>query len=220
MICCICGFRRAKAGRGMRWSREQKIGCAVVCGLGAMLGLFVGFILFSVAVRSGSGAAFAFWIMRPGLYWPWPTFGAAIAWLGLCAVWILRRPRQQAAIPITPATPEMDTTARVDVYHSLIARAVSQLPINDPANRQTVYDRARGILDEHPSKADLLPEQRALEAAIQKFERRAPRKVTFRNPFHRPTTISLLLSIYFLRGFWAIDCTCMSLYWVARLKRP
>ncbi len=204
----------------MHWSREQKIGCAVVCGLGAMLGLFIGFILFSIAVRSGTGAAFAFWIVRPGLYWPWPMFGAAIAWLGFYAVLILRRSRRRGSVPTITATPKMDTTARVDVYHSLIARAVSQLPINDPANRQSVYDRARGILGDHSSKADVGQEQRALEAAIQKFEKRAPRKVTFRNPFHRPTTISLLLSIYFLRGFWAIDCTCMSLYWVARFKKP
>ena len=202
----------------MHWSREQKIGCAVVCSLGAMLGLFIGFILFSVAVRSGTGAAFAFWIVRPGLYWPWPTFGAAIAWLGFYAVWILLRPRHQVAVPVTPATAKMDTKARVDAYHSLIARAVAQLPLNDPANRQVVYDRARGILGDHSSKADVVQERRALEAAIKKFEKRAPRKVTFRNPFHRPTTISLLLSIYFLRGFWAIDCTCMSIAQKPRRK--
>jgi hypothetical protein len=137
---------RGKAGRGMRWSREQKIGCAVVCGLGAMLGLFIGFILFSITVRSGTGATFAFWIARPGLYWPWPMFGAAIGWLGFYAVWILRQPRRQGSVPAIPA--KVDVKARVDVYHSLIARAVSQLPINDPANRQVVYDRARGVLED------------------------------------------------------------------------
>ena len=197
----------------MRWSREQKIGCAAVCGLGAMLGLFIGFILFSIAVRSGTGAAFAFWIMRPDLYWPWPTFGAAIAWLAFYAMWILRRPRQQIADKI-------DINSRVDVYHSLIDRTVAQLPFNDPVSRQNVYDRARTALADHSSKAELAHEQQALEVAIRKFEKRAPRQAFFGNPFHRPTTISLLLSIYFFRGFWAIDCTCMSLYWVARIKRP
>ena len=185
-----------------------------------MLGLFIGFILFSITVRSGTGAAFAFWIARPGLYWPWPMFGAAIAWLGFYAVLILRRPRRRGSVPTIPAADKMDIKARVDAYHSLIAKAVAQLSINDPASRQGVYDRARTALGDHSSTTDLAHEQRALEAAIQKFERRAPRKVDLRNPFHRPTTVTLLLSIYLFRGLWAIDCTCMSLYWVARFKKP
>lgn len=209
----ITGSAGQKAGRGMDWSREQKIGCVIVCGLGAVLGLFIGFILFSITVRSGTGAAFAFWIARPALYWPWPMFGAAIAWLGFYAVWILLRPRQQIGNKVK-------FKSQVDVYHSLIARAVSQSPVNDPVARQGVYDRARVALADHSSKENIAHEQRALEAAIRKFEKLTPRETTFKNPFHRPTTVSLLLSIYFLRGFWAIDCTCMSLYWVARLKKP
>jgi hypothetical protein len=36
-----------------------------------------------------------FWIERPGLYLPWPTFGAAIGGLAFYAIWILH----QSSIP-------------------------------------------------------------------------------------------------------------------------
>jgi hypothetical protein len=196
----------------MRWSREHKIECAVVCGLGAVLGLFVGFIVFSTAVRSGTGATFIFWVQRPGLYWPWPTFGAVIGGLGFYAVWASRRPRQ-------PDTGKLGERSRVEVYFSLIARAVSQLPLNDRASREVVYDRARHALIDHLSKSELEREQHALEASIREFERRAPPDLTnLRNPLHRPTATLLVISIFFPR-LWLIDITCMSLYWVARLPK-
>jgi uncharacterized protein len=142
-------------------SREHKLGFALVCGLGAVLGLFVGFIIFSISIRRGTGAAFSFWIRHPSFNWPWPTFGAAIAGLGLYAGWILRRPREPAG------------ESRTDIYHSLIAKAVSQLPVNDQASRHEVYDRARSVLADRLSKKDFRRERRSLEAAVTKFERLA-----------------------------------------------
>jgi hypothetical protein len=37
--------------------------------------------------------------------------------------------------------------------------------------------------------------------------------------FEPQSTALLILSIAFLAKLWAIDCTCMSLYWVARLPK-
>jgi len=194
----------------MRWSREQKIGYAVLCVLGATLGLFVGFIVFSVAVASGTGRVFAFWIARPSLYWPWPTFGAAIAGLSFYAVQTLRGPRQ-------PMPEELDAKARTNAYHSLISKAVLQLPFNNWRARQNVYDRARMVLSESASKERLKREQVALEVAVRRFERYAPRDVASSgNPLHRPTTTSLVISLFF-PNLWLIDVTCASLNWVARI---
>jgi hypothetical protein len=202
-----------KPGTGMRWSREHKIGCTVVCGLGATLGLFVGFIVFAISVRSGTGAAFSFWIQRPGLYWPWPTFGGAIAGLDFYAVWILRRPRQQDA-------EKPSEKSRVDAYHSLIAKAVSQLPTSDHASRGAIYNRARNALADHSSKEEFKREHRALETAIRKFERDVPQEtIKLSDPRHRPTTTLLVISILFFPRLWLIDVTCMSLYGAARLPK-
>jgi hypothetical protein len=226
----------------MGWSREHKIGFALVCGMGALLGLFVGFTVFSIAVGRGTAAAFSFWIQRPSLYWPWPTFGAAIAGLGFYAMWMLRRPREPSREARQPHEPSH--SARVDAYHSLIAKAISQLPVNDPASRRGVYDRARSALAGHSSKETFRHEQRALDAAIGRIERQALAEMTdtrneparpkrsstleylkdrdkpkYENLLHRPSTGGLVFSLLW-PGFWLMDVTCMSLYWVARIPRP
>ena len=64
-------------------------------------------------------------------------------------------------------------TERRNAYYLLIAKAVSRLPLNDPASRQRVYDRARATLAQHLSNADLERERRVLEEAINRFERTA-----------------------------------------------
>ena len=94
-------FGACLAGQGM-----QRSHFAVVCSLGALLGLFIGFVVFSIAHGGGTGAVFAFWIQRPGLFWPWPMFGAAIAGLSLYAVWIFHRPRKPVG------------KSRTDVYYA------------------------------------------------------------------------------------------------------
>jgi hypothetical protein len=218
----------------MGWSREHKIGFALVCGMGALLGLFVGFTVFSIAVGRGTAAAFSFWIQRPSLYWPWPTFGTAIAGLGFYTMLILRRPREPR---------EPSHAARTDAYHSLIARAISQLPVNDPAGRRGVYDRARNALAGHSSKETFRSEQRALDAAIGRIERRAQAEMTdtrdeptgpkrssildylkdrdkpkYENLLHRPSTGMLIVSMFWPQ-YWLMDVTCMSLYWVARIPK-
>ncbi len=62
-------------------------------------------------------------------------------------------------------------------YHSVIARAVSGLPINTDQARRAIYDRARKALQERLrthdppiSETELANEQFALEAAIRKVE--------------------------------------------------
>jgi hypothetical protein len=185
---------------------------AVVCSLGAMLGLFIGFVVFSIAHGGGTGAAFAFWIQRPSLFWPWPMFGAAIAGLSLYAVWIFRRPRK----------PLLES--RTEAYYSLIAKAVEKLPVKDRASRYQVYARAYDALAAHVKNDELAHEQRELQKAVRRFEQRAPRDWNYpSSPLHQPATASLVISIMFFPLFWVIDVTCLSLYWVARipnLKKP
>jgi len=205
-------FPQRNGGARMRWSSEDKLGCAVVCILGAMVGLFVGFIVFAVSVARGTGEVFAHWIARPSLYWPWPTFGVAISVLGFCAVRILRAPRQSS-------DDKFDAKSRADAYYALISKAVSRLPINDGKARQNVYDRARKALSDHSPEGELPRELVALEAAIKKVERRAPpERVNLRSPLNRPSTTLLVISLFF-PGLWMLDVTCMSLYWVARIPR-
>jgi hypothetical protein len=193
----------------MRWSSEDKLGCAVVCILGAVVGLFVGFIVFAVSVARGTGEVFAHWIARPSLYWPWPTFGVAISGLTFCLIRILRARRS--------SDDKFDAKSRTDAYYALISRAVSRLPINDGKTRQSVFGRARKALSDHCSESELPRELVALEAAIQKIERRAPpERVNLRSPLHRPTTTMLVISLFF-PGLWMLDVTCVSLYWVARI---
>lgn len=59
-------------------------------------------------------------------------------------------------------------------------------------------------------------ERRALEDAVRRVERDSP-KLAIANPLHQPSTISLVISLIFPR-LWLIDVTCMSLYWVARIR--
>lgn len=111
---------------------------------------------------------------------------------------------------------KLELEKRTEAYSSLITKVVSQLPLNDRASREKVYDRARAILAEQQSSER---EWRALDEAIHRVERRFP-KVTVGNPLHRATTASLVVSILFPGASWGwiLDFTCMSLYWVARIR--
>ena len=194
----------------MRWSSEDKLGCTVVCIVGAVVGLFVGFVVFAISVARGTGDVFAHWIARPSLYWPWPAFGVAIAGLTFWAFRILRGPRHST-------DDGAGAESRADAYYALISRAVSRLPINDGVARQDVYDRARSALSDQASERELAGELDTLEAAIRKFERRAPHEIaSIRRPLHRASTTLLVISLFF-PGLWMLDATSMSLYWVARI---
>ena len=69
--------------------------------------------------------------------------------------------------------PEQLETEQRNAYYLLIAKAVSRLPLNDPASRQRVYDLARAMLAQHLSNTDLERERRVLEEAINRIERTA-----------------------------------------------
>ena len=80
---------------------------------------------------------------------------------------ILRQHRLAASVP------EDDPAAklRADIFYPIIARAITQLPSNE--DRQTFYDRARGVLTSklHGQDPSLIAhEQRALEMAIRRVE--------------------------------------------------
>lgn len=62
---------------------------------------------------------------------------------------------------------------RADVFYSILARAIAQLPSNDRKARQTFYDRARGVLTSklHGQAPSLIAyERHALEMAIDRVE--------------------------------------------------
>jgi hypothetical protein len=203
-----------------RWSREHQVACIVVCLLGTAFGLFVGFFTVVATARSSlpAGTLFKFWIQRPDLYWPWPTFGAVIAGLAFYAVRTFRHPRTNE-----------NTSARADVFYPVIARAIAQLPDNTREPRRDLYDRARATLrtqlnEQHTPPVDFERDRRALEFAIRKIEKESslkarPTRIPLRDPRHHPTTAFLVVSIFFFPGLWALDFTSMSLYWVARLPR-
>jgi hypothetical protein len=144
--------------------------------------------------------------------------------LYLIAVWVLAgfQGRPSAKVAESPPRSTAD-------YHSVIARAVSGLADNTPAARQILYDRARMAVaaqlhgqDPPISESHIARERLALEAAIRRIEEEASPRHTTRPPkVHGPASTALLIaSILFLRIFWVMDFTCMSLYWVARLPKP
>ena len=62
-------------------------------------------------------------------------------------------------------------------FYPVLARAVSQLPVDAPQARRDLYDHARGILiaqlrnrDPHVSVPEMMREQAALESAIRRLE--------------------------------------------------
>jgi hypothetical protein len=133
--------------------------------------------------------------------WPPPL----LAQIGSYVVGLLRGPTK------------FRVDARADVYHPLIANAVSELPVNEPKARRAVYDKVRNVLAERLPPSEFERESFALETAIRRVEKGAPR-INIGTPLHRPTTISLVISLFFPR-LWLIDVTCMSLYWVGRLPK-
>ena len=140
-------------------------------------------------------------LMRLHGSWPPPLFAKICSYI----VQLLRRPAK------------FNTDARADVYYPVIAKAVSELPVNEPKAREAVYDRARNVLADRSLPSEFERESFALETAIRRVEKGAPR-ITIGNPLHRPTTISLVISLFFPR-IWVLDVTCMSLYWVGRLPK-
>jgi len=173
------------------------------------VGMFVSgdiYIAVTLIVFFGAYLTIAVWtfvaLTRLHGKWSRPVF---VTQLGSYGARLLQRPDK------------IELEKRADTYYSLIAKAVSQLPLNEPASREKIYDRARAILAEHPSN-NLERERRVLDEVIRKFERTAP-KAIIANPLHRPSTIWLALSLSF-PTFWLLDVTCISLYWVGRHPSP
>ena len=82
-------------------------------------------------------------------------------------------PRRSNKLETEKLETEKLETEKRNAYYLLIAKAVSRLPLNDPASRQRVYDRARATLAQHLSNTDLERERRVLEEAVNRFERTA-----------------------------------------------
>jgi hypothetical protein len=67
---------------------------AVICLLGAVIGLCFGYVLIAAHARdaaSFAGTVFLTWISYPDNWWPWPMFGAVIAGLSYAACRTIRK---------------------------------------------------------------------------------------------------------------------------------
>ncbi len=193
---------------------KSRVAAAVFIGLGLYGVGLAAMVLWRVGFNTTAVEMFLFFALNlliaawtfvalTRLYGSWPP--PLITQIGFYVVRLLRRPAK------------FNAEARADVYYPLIAKAVSELPVNEPKARRAVYDRARRVLAERSPPTEFERESFALETAIRRIEKSAPR-IAIGNPLHRPTTISLVISLCFPR-LWLIDVTCMSLYWVGRLPK-
>lgn len=218
-----------------RWDTRRKLAGLLFTSLGALAGIFFAWLespfraFSSQTLWVDSTAVFFTWLSRWHLYWPWLACGGLAAAIGFYAVELSRanewpnagdrRPRSWPTFGATFETVQAwygrRRKARVAAYYPLIDEAASQVPITDREARQRVYATARMVLAECSAPSEFERERRALETAIHKVER--SRRITIGNPLHRPTTVALVIALLFPR-VWLIDVTCMSLYWVARIR--
>jgi hypothetical protein len=105
------------------------------------------------------------------------VFFAAYVTIALWTFDALTQLHRERSRPVPRRSNKLETekleAEKRNAYYLLIAKAVSRLPLNVPANRQQVYDRARATLAQHLSNTDLERERRVLEEAINRFERTA-----------------------------------------------
>jgi hypothetical protein len=70
----------------MKRIRELMLAYLVTCLLGAVVGLFIGFVISLGDSSRAAGVWFSIWMGEPELFWPWPVFGGLIAGLTTCTV--------------------------------------------------------------------------------------------------------------------------------------
>lgn len=107
-------------------------------------------------------------------------------------------------------------------YHAVIGEAIERLAKNNIASRQELYRRARSTLKlqlQGQQQFSTRNELRALEQAIRDAETSAVNAERDQQRLFPQSTVYLGLSIYLFPHFWAIDFTCMSLFWVARFPK-
>jgi len=123
----------------------------------------------------------------------------------------------------TLAGPTLDAAARAKHYCAIIDRAVSQLENKDRQARTALYAKARTILAGKLQGQGLWKrwrERNALDKAIRDVETRKSKEDRTNQQYTPASTASLLFSIFVFPVLWIIDATSMSLYWVARLRKP
>jgi hypothetical protein len=99
-------------------------------------------------------------------------------------------------------------------YCAVINRAVANLTINDRTNRQRIYERARTVLHSElrgQDRSRTKYEWKSFEKAIHDIEN-AEKRV-------EPASTALLCFSILFPSCWMLDCSSMSLYWVARLPK-
>jgi hypothetical protein len=105
------------------------------------------------------------------------VFFAAYVTIALWTFDALTQLHRERSRPVPRRSNKLETekleAEKRNAYYLLIAKAVSRLPLNVPANRQQVYDRARATLAQHLLNTDLERERRVLEEAINRIERTA-----------------------------------------------
>lgn len=109
---------------------------------------------------------------------------------------------------------ETFTPRSTEDYYAVINRAVGNLSSNDRTSRQRIYERARTLLDSElrgQDRSRTKYEWKSFEKAIRDVEK-DKKKV-------EPASTALLCLSIFFPSYWMLDCTSMSLYWVARFPK-
>jgi hypothetical protein len=84
-------LKEAAAVNPLQWTGEHKIAWAVVCAVGAALGVLLGFIHSPIFSLTQPWHVFVQWLSLPSSYWRWPVFGFLMSGLVFYAAQLFRK---------------------------------------------------------------------------------------------------------------------------------
>jgi hypothetical protein len=75
----------------LHWTRQHQLAGAVMCAVGAVLGVLLSFIHSPFFTMTEPWQVFLQWLSAPQSYWTWPLFGFLISGLTFYAVQLFRK---------------------------------------------------------------------------------------------------------------------------------